>query len=114
MSYAYGTQLKSKEDQMSKTAREVMTPAGAWPDDALGDAATARLSGGGLHGQAAGAGDPPAIGADDWIDQALVTMTQLKVRRLPVVDRGRLVGVISQGDLARSIDEPETWSRLCS
>jgi len=114
MSYPYGTQLELKEDKMSKTAREIMTPSGAWPDDVLGDAATARLSGGGLLGQAAGAGDPPAIGADDWIDQALVTMTQLKVRRLPVVDRGRLVGVVDQGDLASSIEEPGTWSSLCS
>lgn len=114
MSYPYGTQLEPKEDKMSKTAREVMTPAGAWPDDALGDAVTARLSGGGLLGQAAGAGEPPAIRADDWIDQALVTMTQLKVRRLPVVDRGRLVGVVDQGNLASAIEEPGTWSELCS
>jgi len=103
-----------KEDKMSKTAREVMTPAGAWPDDELDDAATARVSGGGLLGQAAGAGERPAIGADDWIDDALVTMTELKVRRLAVVDRGRLVGVVSQGDLASSIEEADTWSSLCS
>ena len=114
MSYPYGTQLELKEDKMSKTAREVMTPAGAWPDDELGDAATTRVSGGGLLGQAAGAGQPPAIGVDDWIDQALGTMIELKVRRLPVVDRGQLVGVVSQGDLASALDEPETWSRLCS
>jgi len=99
---------------MSKTAREVMTPVGAWPADVLGDAATARVSGGGLLGQAAGAGEPPAIGADDWIDHALVTMTELRVRRLAVVDLGRLVGVVTQGDLASSVEEPGTWSRLCS
>jgi CBS domain-containing protein len=44
------------------------------------------------------------IGADDSVDEALRTMTEKKVRRLPVIDGHRLVGVVSQADLAKEID----------
>ena len=52
-----------------------------------------------------GEGKPVTIGADDSLDEALRTMTEHKVRRLPVIDGHDLVGIISQADLARSIDE---------
>jgi CBS domain-containing protein len=45
------------------------------------------------------------IGADDSVDEALRTMTEHKVRRLPVIDGHDLVGIVSQADLARNIDE---------
>jgi CBS domain-containing protein len=45
------------------------------------------------------------IGADDSIDEALRTMTEAKVRRLPVIDGQKMVGIISQADLATNIDE---------
>jgi CBS domain-containing protein len=45
------------------------------------------------------------IGADDSIDEALRTMIGAKVRRLPVIDGHRMVGIISQADLATNIDE---------
>jgi CBS domain-containing protein len=45
------------------------------------------------------------IGADDSIDEALRTMTDHKVRRLPVIDGRECVGMISQADLATHIDE---------
>jgi CBS domain-containing protein len=50
-------------------------------------------------------GKPVTIGADDSIDEALRTMTEHKVRRLPVIDGHDLVGIVSQADLARNIDE---------
>ncbi len=53
----------------------------------------------------AGDGKTVTIGADDPIDEALRTMTEHKVRRLPVIDEQRLVGIISQADIARNIDE---------
>ena len=52
-----------------------------------------------------GEGKPVTIGADDSIDEALRTMTEHKVRRLPVIDGHDLIGIVSQADLARSIDE---------
>jgi CBS domain-containing protein len=50
-------------------------------------------------------GKPVTIGADDPVDEALRTMTEHKVRRLPVIDGHDLVGIVSQADLARNIDE---------
>jgi CBS domain-containing protein len=45
------------------------------------------------------------IGADDSIDEALRTMIDHKVRRLPVIDGDALVGIISQADVATNVDE---------
>lgn len=52
-----------------------------------------------------GDGKTITIGADDSVDEALKTMSAEKVRRLPVIDGQRLVGIISQADIARNIDE---------
>jgi CBS domain-containing protein len=50
-------------------------------------------------------GKPVTIGADDSVDEAITTMTDHQVRRLPVIDGHDLVGMISQADLARSLPE---------
>jgi CBS domain-containing protein len=52
-----------------------------------------------------GEGKPVTIGADDSVDEALRTMSEHKVRRLPVIDGHELIGIVSQADLARNIDE---------
>jgi CBS domain-containing protein len=52
-----------------------------------------------------GDGKTVTIGADDSIDEALRTMIDHKVRRLPVIDGKQLVGIISQADVATNIDE---------
>jgi CBS domain-containing protein len=52
-----------------------------------------------------GDGKTVTIGADDSIDEALRTMIDHKVRRLPVIDGKQLVGIISQADLATNVDE---------
>jgi CBS domain-containing protein len=52
-----------------------------------------------------GDGKTVTIGADDSIDEALRTMKDHAVRRLPVIDGHRLVGIVSQADLAKEIDE---------
>ena len=56
-------------------------------------------------------GKPVTIGADDSVDEILRTMKQYKVRRLPVIDGQRLVGMVSQGDVANNID-PERVGEL--
>src|SRR5690242_3724893 len=45
------------------------------------------------------------IGADDSLDEALRTMVDHKVRRLPVIDGHRLVGIVSQADIATNLDD---------
>jgi CBS domain-containing protein len=52
-----------------------------------------------------GDGKTVTIGADDSIDEALRTMIDHKVRRLPVIDGRRLVGIISQADIATNVDD---------
>jgi CBS domain-containing protein len=52
-----------------------------------------------------GEGKPVTIGADDSVDEAVQTMKEHKVRRLPVIDGHDLVGIVSTADLAKSVDE---------
>jgi CBS domain-containing protein len=47
-------------------------------------------------------GEAVTIGADDSVDEAIRTMKDHKVRRLPVIDGDRLVGMVSQADIARA------------
>jgi CBS domain-containing protein len=53
-------------------------------------------------------GKPVTIGADDPIEEALRTMSEHKVRRLPVIDGHELIGMVSQADIARNLDEEKT------
>lgn len=52
-----------------------------------------------------GQGKPVTIGADDSIELTIETMKEHAVRRLPVIDGHELIGIISQGDLAREVPE---------
>jgi CBS domain-containing protein len=47
------------------------------------------------------------IGADDDIAEAVETMTKYAVRRLPVIDGDRVVGMLSQADIARHADDTQ-------
>ena len=53
-------------------------------------------------------GKPVTIGADDSIEEALRTMSEHKVRRRPVIDGHELIGIISQADIARNLDDEKT------
>jgi len=48
------------------------------------------------------------IGADDPLEEARRTMAEHQVRRLPVIDGHRLVGMVSQGDLAKALPDDQT------
>ena len=50
-------------------------------------------------------GKPVTIGADDSIEETLRTMSEHQIRRLPVIDGDRLVGIVSQADIARTVPE---------
>ncbi|MBT2566250.1 CBS domain-containing protein [Arthrobacter sp. ISL-85] len=52
-----------------------------------------------------GQGKPVTIGADDSIDEAIRTMKDHQVRRLPVIDGHDLVGILTQADVARNYPE---------
>ncbi len=68
-----------------------------------------------VRGVAAGcSGDDPAapyasydlftVGPDDAVASVVATMAQKKVRRVPVVEGGEFVGILSLGDLAENRD----------
>ena len=50
-------------------------------------------------------GKPVTIGADDSVQEALRTMSQHGIRRLPVIDGHDLVGVVSQADIAKNLPD---------
>lgn len=52
-------------------------------------------------------GAPLTVGADDDIEQVLSLMRAHQVRRVPVLDEHRLVGIVSQADIARRLP-PDT------
>ena len=52
-----------------------------------------------------GQGKPVTVGADDTVEEAIRTMQDHKVRRLPVIDGHDLVGMLSQADIARNYPE---------
>jgi CBS domain-containing protein len=52
--------------------------------------------------------DVVAVTPDQDLDQALAEMARHQVRRLPVVEGDRLVGVVAQADVARKADEEKT------
>ena len=41
------------------------------------------------------------------IEKCMALMTELRIRHLPVVDKGRLTGIVSIGDVVRSIMEEQ-------
>lgn len=50
-------------------------------------------------------GKPVTIGADDSVEEALRTMSEHGVRRLPVIDGHDLIGMVSQADVAANLPE---------
>ena len=47
--------------------------------------------------------EPVCVGAEEELEQAAAKMAEHRVRRLPVTDGDRLVGIIAQADLARAL-----------
>jgi CBS domain-containing protein len=51
--------------------------------------------------------------ADDDVEAAMQSMAQYQLRRIPVVDDNmKLVGIISQADVATRVDEPEKTAEV--
>jgi CBS domain-containing protein len=52
-------------------------------------------------------GKPVTIGADDSLEEALRTMSEHQVRRLPVIDGHDLVGIVSLKDIVENLPDPK-------
>jgi len=56
-------------------------------------------------GELVGGREVVTIGADDPAEEAIRTMKDHAVRRLPVIDGTALVGMVSQADIARALPD---------
>jgi CBS domain-containing protein len=59
-------------------------------------------------GDISSADEVVTIGADDSLEEALRTMKEHAVRRLPVIDGQKLVGMVSQADIAKNMPKEAT------
>ncbi|ORT56795.1 CBS domain-containing protein [Streptomyces sp. CB03238] len=57
-------------------------------------------------------GEVVYVDADDDVQMVLRKMSEHKVRRLPVIDNHRLVGMIAQADVARALPDPQVGDLL--
>ncbi|MGW7327398.1 CBS domain-containing protein [Streptomyces sp. NPDC054840] len=57
-------------------------------------------------------GEAVTIGADDDAAEIMRTMSEHQVRRLPVIDGHRLVGIVAQADVARALPDPQVGDLL--
>lgn len=58
--------------------------------------------------------DVQSLGPDDSIEDAIKKMEEGNVRRLPVVEDGKPVGIVSLGDLAKAKDESSALADISS
>ena len=58
--------------------------------------------------------NPATISPDDSVDDAVRMMREHNIRRLPVVENGRPVGVVSLGDLAMDRDPRSALADISS
>jgi CBS domain-containing protein len=61
-----------------------------------------------------GEGTPVWVEADADVDRAIALMSEHGVRRLPVIAEHRLVGILSQADIARDTPAGESGDMLAS
>jgi CBS domain-containing protein len=59
-------------------------------------------------------GDVITVGPDEPADKVAELMRKMAIRRVPVVEGGRLVGVVSLGDLAKMTDEGRALTDISS
>jgi CBS domain-containing protein len=55
---------------------------------------------------------PITCDPEDQIKRALETMARHQVRRLPVVEHGKLIGIIAQADIATRLNAPADTAAL--
>ena len=58
--------------------------------------------------------EPTTLSPDDSLDAAVDSLRAANVRRLPVVADGRVVGIVSIGDLAEARDEKSALADISS
>ncbi|MBH0777891.1 CBS domain-containing protein [Nocardia bovistercoris] len=57
-------------------------------------------------------GTPVTVDADDDVRKVVSVMSQHQIRRLPVLEAGKLVGIIAQADIAVELGHAETGNTV--
>jgi CBS domain-containing protein len=65
-----------------------------------------------VHASALAQGTPVTVDADADAAEIVRVMKEHKVRRLPVLDNHRLVGIVAQADVAKALDDPQVGELL--
>jgi CBS domain-containing protein len=55
-------------------------------------------------------GTPRWIDADATIGETLAEMKKYQIRRIPVIENKKLIGMISEADIARSLSQSDVYS----
>ena len=50
------------------------------------------------------------VSPDDTVENCMQRMTEKRIRHLPVVEKGKVIGVISIGDVVREIITDQQWT----
>ena len=58
--------------------------------------------------------EPLTLSPDDSLDDAVDALREAHVRRLPVVEESKVVGIVSIGDLAQARDERSALADISS
>ncbi|MGP0032174.1 MAG: CBS domain-containing protein [Acidimicrobiales bacterium] len=53
-----------------------------------------------------------AVGPDDPVEEVAAIMARYQVRRLPVTDNDRIIGLVTHADVARSLSLGHAWGDL--
>ncbi|MBF6327789.1 CBS domain-containing protein [Nocardia transvalensis] len=64
----------------------------------------------GVHAGELAEGTPVMVQADDDVSKVCELMSQHQIRRVPVLDNDRLVGIVAQADVARELGNPQSGS----
>jgi CBS domain-containing protein len=51
--------------------------------------------------------DVVTVAPDDLVHRCMEIMTERRIRHLPVVEKGKLIGIISIGDLVKAVIEEQ-------
>ncbi|MBF6226006.1 CBS domain-containing protein [Nocardia abscessus] len=57
-------------------------------------------------------GELVTVDADDDVRKVMSVMSQHQVRRVPVLEQGRLVGIIAQADVATTVENAQSGSTV--
>jgi CBS domain-containing protein len=107
-------QIMDKEDVGSVLVAENGEVQGIVTDRDIAVRVVAKGNGADASVREAATTDVETLSPDDSVEDAIKKMEQADVRRLPVVEDGKPVGIVSLGDLAKARDQDSALADISS